>query len=133
MVDFGKDVSCLRVLRTGRLVTGVQLVAEACYRRLTTPRGMLRGGEDEANYGEDLSQLVGSTDAKTAAATLPAKISAELSKDQRVLSVAVDVLTIVDGAETSFEITINVGTAGGPFELQIAVSAVSVELLGITA
>mgnify|MGYP000564826546 CR=1 FL=1 len=39
-----------------------RLVAEAIYRRLTTPPGTLLGGDDEANYGLDLLSLIGSVE-----------------------------------------------------------------------
>ena len=132
MVDFGRDVSCLDSLRTGRFVAGARLVGEACYRRLTTPRGMLRGGEAEQNYGLDLTELCGSTNPKAAAASLPGRIRSELSKDERVESVDVSVLSTTEGPATSFAITIAVQTAAGPFELQMLASAVTVELLGLT-
>jgi hypothetical protein len=58
--NYGRELSCTRTLKTGRYVSGVTVVAEAIYRRLTTPRGMLLGGESEGNYGLDLMSLVGS-------------------------------------------------------------------------
>lgn len=130
--DFGKDTSCTTQLRTGRYVSGPQLVAEACWRRLNTPRGMLRGGEEEANYGFDLAQFVGRTNPKSVAAQLPGRIRSELKKDQRVDSVDVNVVPITDGPETSFTITVVVQTGEGPFTLAILASALTVELLGIT-
>ena len=131
-VDYGRDVSCTTSLKTGRFATGVRLVAEACYRRLTTPRGMLRGGEEEASYGYDLSELIGATNAKTVIASLPGRIRSELLKDQRIELVEVDVLTAKDGPGLTLEITIRCETGAGPFSLQLLASAVTVELLGIT-
>ena len=43
MTDFGFDTSCTTALRTGRFSSGPRLVAEACFRRLSTLRGTLRG------------------------------------------------------------------------------------------
>jgi hypothetical protein len=131
-VDFGRDVSCTDSIKTGRFVTGARLVGEACYRRLTTPRGMLRGGESEQNYGLDLTALVGGTNPKSTAASLPGRIRGELLKDERVESVTVDVLTVTSGALVSFDITISVVTGAGPFTLQLLASAVTVELLGLS-
>ena len=133
MVDFGREISCTTELRSGRFVTGVRLVAEAAYRRLTTPRGMLRGGEDEANYGFDLSAYVGSVSVSAAEASLPARIRAELLKDQRIESVETSIEVVVDGPATSFVTTVRAQTAGGPFTLQLDVSAVTTQLLGITS
>jgi hypothetical protein len=130
--QFGKDVSCTDSLRSGRYATGVRLVAEACYRRLITPRGTLRGGEDEASYGLDLTTLVGKSNPRAVEVSLPGKIRSELTKDERVESVDVEVLTVVDGPSTTFVITISVTTAEGPFTLQVSVDDVTTELLGIT-
>ncbi len=131
--DLGRDIRCTDSLSTGRFATRARLVGEACYRRLTTPRGMLRGGEEEANYGIDLSELVGSVNPASAAATLPGRITSELEKDERVLSVAVDVLVTTEGPETSFSVEVRVVTGDGPFTLKLLASAVTVELLGIEA
>ena len=133
-IDLGRDISATRTFRTGRFSTGPQLVAEACFRRLTTPRGALRGGEDEANYGLDLRELIGVTNLKTTAAALPGRIRAELEKDERIDSVTVDVLTDVDAAGlASFTITVEAITGEGPFVLTLLASAVTVTLLGIDA
>lgn len=128
---FGTDTSCTTSLRTGRLVTGPRLVAEASYRRLTTPRGMLRGGADEANYGLDLADEIGSTNIVATAASLPGRISSELLKDERLDSVEVKVTTTTIGPSTTFYVSIEGQTAEGPFLLTLAVSDVTVSLLGI--
>lgn len=131
MVDFGRDVSCTDSLKTGRFATGVRLVAEAAYRRLITPRGMLRGGEDEANYGFDLTEMCGTTSPESTAVSLPGRIRSELTKDERIATVDVEVLVVRTGPSASFDITISCTTAAGPFKLQLLASAVTVELLGI--
>jgi len=133
MTDYGRDVSCTTSLRSGRTVSGTRLVAEACYRRLTTPRGMLRGGEEEANYGLDLTELVGHSNPARLAASLPSKIRSELTKDERIVDATVTVETVTDGPSTSFIVTIEVETDDAEtFDLVLSVSDVSVELLGIT-
>ncbi len=129
--DLGRDTSCTTSMRTGRFATKAQLVAEAAYRRLTTPRGMLRGGEEEANYGYDLTELCGSSNVKAATSSAPGRIRSELLKDERITSVDVDVLTSKDGPETTFQIAISAKTSEGPFTLKLLASAVTVELLGI--
>lgn len=130
--NFGRDTSCTTSLKTGRFVVGTRLVAEAIYRRLTTPRGMLRGGEEEANYGLDLCGLVGTTDPIATAASLPGRIQAELLKDERIESVSVSVVPLVEGPSVSFTITIAAVTGAGPFTLTLRASSVSVELLGVS-
>lgn len=131
--NFGREISCTDSLRTGRFVSGARIVAEAAYRRLTTPRGMLRGGEDEANYGLDLTELIGSVATKADAAALGGRISSELKKDERILTVTVTVTPIPGPVATQFDIAISADTTDGPFVLQLSVSDVTVELLGITA
>ncbi len=127
------DVSGMYAWVTTRFVTGPMLVAEACYRRLTTPRGMLRGGEDEANYGLDLTELVGGTNPKAVSASLQGRIASELRKDERVESVEVDVFVeTAPNSMVSYTITIDVVTGAGPFTLQILASTVTVALLGIS-
>lgn len=131
--NFGTDTSCVTAIRTGRLASRLQLIAEAAYRRLTTPRGMLYGGEDEANYGLDLVGLIGTVVNKSQAAALPAQIQAELQKDERIQSVTATVSQSAQGAELTWSIQIACVTASGPFSLVLAVSGVTVQLLGITS
>lgn len=133
MTTFGRETSCTNSMRTGRTVTGVRVVAEAVYRRLTTPRGMLRGGEEEASYGLDLTEFVGTMPSKSVEASLPGRIAAELAKDERIEKTDVDVLVTKSGPETTYGITVRCETAEGPFTLQLSASDVTVELIGIAA
>lgn len=133
-VDFGKDISCTKTLRTGRFSTGVRLLGEALFRRLITMPGTLRGGEDEQNYGFGIQQRIGKIASASQLAALPGQISAELDKDPRVLSTEV---TVVDstpgGADRTLLITIDVQSDGGPFELVISASAVTAEIVKVSA
>ena len=132
-VDYGKDTSCTTAIRSGRFATGSRLVAEAAYRRLTTPRGMLRGGEEEADYGLDLTELIGSAATKSDAAALGGRIRSELSKDERIIGVTVDVVATTVGPVTTFLIDVSAQTTSGPFVLNIGINEETVELLGIKA
>lgn len=129
--NFGREMSCTDSVATGRYVSGARVVAEACYRRLITPRGMLRGGEDEDNYGHDLTQYIGAPNPKLVAAKLPGLIAGELRKDPRVDTVEVDIASTTDGPATSLVIVIRAETADGPFTLQVGIDEVTVALLGI--
>lgn len=129
--NFGRDLWCTDELRTGRFVTGKTLVGQALYRRLTTPRGTLRGGEDEANYGLDIVGLVGSVDADNLEVSLPDRIRLELLKDERVESVEATVSRSTVGPSTTFAIEIEVASSSGPFVLVLSVNDVTAELLGI--
>lgn len=131
--NFGTDISCTDSLRTGRYYSGARLVAEAAYRRLTTPRGMLRGGEDEADYGLDLADLIGSASTAADAAALEGRIQTELLKDERIETVNAVVVRTVVGPATSLNITITAQTSSGPFELVLGVSDVTIAILGLAA
>lgn len=131
-VDQGIDTYCLDSLVTGRLATGVQLVAQRCYRRLKTKPGTLVGGEDEANFGLDLAGYVGSTDADTVDATLPAAVQNELLKDPAVDSVDCTASRVVSAGQVSWTLTIAITSTAGNVELIVSVSSVTVQLLGVT-
>lgn len=130
--DFGRETSCTGSIRTGQFVSGARLVAEADYRRLNTPRGMLRGGEEEQDYGLDLNDLIGSASTKADAASLEGRIRNELTKDERHLTVSVGVVVTTEGPATAFDITIDATTKDGPFTLAIRVTEVTTSLIGIT-
>lgn len=131
--NYGRDISCTDSLRTGRYASGPRLVAEAAYRRLTTPRGMLRGGTDEEHYGFDLLQKIGEVgSAAVLAASLPGQIRNELLKDERITSVDVVVTVVKTTPGIELFIAINAETDAGPFGLTLGVSEVSVDMLGLT-
>lgn len=132
MTEFGRDISCATEIRTGRYATGVRLVAEAAFRRLTTPRGLLQGGEDEANYGLDLTTLIGTNASPLEAAALPGRIEAELTKDERIDSVDATVSSFDDGPARTWLVNITCQTSDGAFSLQLGVNEVSAELLKLT-
>lgn len=130
MTDFGTDTYCLDSLRTGRRVSGVRRVAQNAYHRLITPRGTLRGGADEGDFGLDLAGKVGSATTQALQMALPGQISSELRKDPRVESVTVSIVwTKTPAGEVSAELAIEVQTAAGPFELVLGVDAVSAKIL----
>jgi hypothetical protein len=133
MADYGRDLSCTDSLTTGRYVTGVRLIAQALYRRLTTPRGMLRGGEEEAIYGLDLTELLGASlnDSATEVATLAGRIEAECLKDDRVEDVSVTVSATRIGPAFSYVVILSVVSSAGPFDLTLGVKDVTVSLLGL--
>lgn len=132
MVDFGTDTSCTDSIRTGRFSSGLRLVAEAIYRRFITPRGTLVGGEDEANYGLDLADEIGSAVSPALVAALGGKIENEALKDQRVDTAVATVTSTQNGPSVSWEIAIACTTGAGPFSLVIGVEGVTVSLLGIS-
>jgi hypothetical protein len=89
---YGVDIWCVDSLVTGRLASGVALVAQALYGRAVTPRGTLQGYDDdndaeESTYGFVVSDYVGAVGTATAIAALPGLLDGEFSKDDRVLTV----------------------------------------------
>lgn len=132
MTDFGRDTWCRDSLRSGRYATGVELVAQNAYHRLITPRGQLRGGEDEEDYGLDLVGMLGSVANPADAAALPGQIRAELLKDERILDVAATVTSSVGGPATEWIVEVTADTDEGPFDLVISVDGLTVELLKVT-
>ncbi len=133
---YGTEIYCTSRLRTGKYVTGRVALAHAIYRRLTTPRGTLRGGDEEQTYGLDLPGMVGNVAAALLVRALPGMIAAELGKDDRISSVLPVVTASTDAAgAVSLEIAIRVVPVDEDeeFSLTLAVSTVSVELLGIAA
>jgi hypothetical protein len=130
MTDFGRDVMCSDVLRTGRYATGLPLVAQNAYHRLSTARGTLRGGDEEADYGIDLVDLLGSNVTKEAIAGM---VSAELRKDERILAATATITEMIANTRKSWIVDIDITTGAGPFSLRLSVDEVTVELLGVAA
>jgi hypothetical protein len=132
LVSDGLDTYCLDALIPGRLVGGLQLLAQRCYRRLITPPGSLRGGEEEADFGMDLASYVGSTDDDAIDSALPVRVENELLKDPAVSSVDCVAVRNEAAGQVSWTLTIDVESTSGDVQLIVGVSAVSVELLGVS-
>jgi len=131
--DFGRDLSCTTTLRTARYASGARAVAEACYRRITTRRGLLLGNEEEANYGIDVRDGIGASNGATFAAGLPSKVEAELDKDDRILSTRATATVRQEGPLVSVLLRVSCETSEGPFTLTLSVSEAGVAILGIEA
>ncbi len=131
LLSTGRDTYCLTSLQPGRMAKGVTLLAHRLFRRLITPRGALRGGEDEANYGLDLAGKCGSTENSILDSMLPVMIQNELLKDPAVDSVKVTATRETVAGLTAWAINIEVQSDEGPFDLLVSASSVTVELLGI--
>jgi len=112
------------------------VVLQSLYRRLITPRGMLRGGPDEQSFGIDLEGMIGSMTTSDAVAQLPGVISAEFSKDERVSGTVVTIVPeVAANKSVQLKVTIDVELhdEDGTFQLVVAASAVTTELVGIAA
>lgn len=127
-VGWGSDTWCRDTLRPGHIVSGSELLAQACYRRLITPRGTLA---TDSNYGLDVAGYLGSL-GDAASAALPALIEAELLKDDRVASVRVTESRARGGDATealTLDIRVQSIDPSLAFTLTIAVTDVTVEWL----
>jgi hypothetical protein len=131
--NFGVDSSCTTGIRSGVLVSGITLVAQMCFRRLSTPRGQLYGGEDEANFGLDLVGILGHAATDDEAASVPGQVQAELLKDARVAAVTCTTSSVKTGPAAAWTVNVAVESSEGAFSLVLSVDAVSVQLLGIAA
>lgn len=90
-MSYGRALSGQTSVNLSRYVTGKKLVIDAIYRRLTTPRGTLRGSEEAEQYGFDVTGLVGTSESDPRFLTAPEFIRNELLKDDRVADVDVSV------------------------------------------
>lgn len=131
MTDFGLDTSCTTSMHTAVYATGVRLVAEAAFRRLITRKGELLGDEEEREYGFHVGDYLGSCTSPSQLAAAPGLIRAELLKDERITSADVFVTETGTASERAWEIAIDGYTGAGPFELVLAVSAVTIDILRI--
>jgi len=128
---FGRDTLCLDTLKTGRYATGKRVVAQRCYHRLITPRGMLRGGADEQNFGIDLPGMCGGAVTTELEAAIGPRVKNELLKDPQVETVSVSVEKSGTVLDRTWTITVSATTAAGPFELVLEVDSVTVKLLRV--
>jgi hypothetical protein len=131
LLTVGRDTYCLDTYEAGRTARGVRLVAQRCYHRLITPLGDLLGGDDEKNFGLDLSGFIGANDAREVDAMLPVKVRNELLKDPTVEAVTVTAERTENVGRITWTLTIKVVSGEGPFDLIVGVSDVTVELLGV--
>jgi hypothetical protein len=132
-VSYGVEAWCTDRLVTGRLARGRQVVAQAIYRRLTTPRGTLRGGEEEAAYGIDLPGYVGAVGTSVALRALPSVVRSELLKDARIVDCVVT--PTIDSQPSgivniTLQIDVTLSDEGEGFALTLGVSETSVTILG---
>lgn len=121
MTDFGTDVSCFDDLDLLREVSGLDLVREDVLWRLQTPRASGILAADAPNYGLDLLSLIGSSTVDNDAAALAGMIRNELTKDERISDVRVDVHRYTEGPSTRCEVLILCYTDEGPFDLVLGV------------
>lgn len=116
-IDLGTDLWCTDDLtETMKEVSGLLCVAQAVFRRLTTPRGALL---DEPDYGLDVRRFLHRALTRAERESIPGQIRQEILKDPRIATVDVEILTLT---ADEFTLDIRCTTAAGPFELVTSVS-----------
>jgi len=119
---YGADVSCSRDLEEAMPeVSGQTVLAQALVRRLDCPRG---GLPDDGDYGIDLRGFLNRGLTTDEVRGLAGAIRSELSKDDRVDTVAVTVAPTTTGQSirVSIQVVPRDATLGGPFTLILAVT-----------
>lgn len=126
MTDYGRDWSCaVDLLPTFAEVTGAELMAQVCMRRIYTPTGALFSAPlaDTIDVRTYLSTEVDQAKINLIRGACTGAIMA----DPRVLSVTVT--PTWSPATRTLTLAIAGTGAEGPFALTLAVSSVTVELL----
>jgi hypothetical protein len=134
-VSFGVEIYCYDQIFTGRLVSGFEALAQAVYRRLTTPRGTVDDGEEGSVYGLDLLDFTGTVGTDAAVDALPDLVIAEVLKDDRVerCEVSATIERATDGlVSVLLDVDVFPADEAQAFTLSLSVSDVSVALLGVT-
>lgn len=126
--DFGVDLDWRDDLNpTGRLVSGVELLGQAAFHRLRTPRGACLDAPDD---GLDLSEYLSNGMTPTEIAAIPGEIRSELLKDERFLEADI---TFTQDSPDSFRFKIVITPSAGPvFELVLAVADAAVKLISLS-
>lgn len=125
---FGVDLDWRDDLNpTGRLVSGVELLRQAAFHRLNTPRGACLDAPDD---GLDLSEYLSNGMTPAEIAAIPGEIRSELLKDERFLEAEIT-FTQIEPDSFRFKIVIT-PSAGPEFELVLAVADAAVKLISLS-
>lgn len=122
----GVDISCYPDLDAGfSLVSGRTALGQALARRLETPRGGLFYDRD---YGTDVREMVNDAATSAFAQQRQQQIEAEALKEERV-GTATATVTYSPATSTA-TVKLAVDTAAGPYTFILAVTQISIALLG---
>jgi hypothetical protein len=127
--DFGTDVECVSDLDpTFQIVTGRRAVVQRVLRRWQLPRGFC---DDDPNAGTDVRLYLNRPWTRKAAFDLKQALEREALKDAEVYSCAVS-LTLTTGLRPSITVEADITTTEGEtFTAVVAITSVTLELLGI--
>lgn len=126
--DYGRDLYCTTDLDASLTeVSGAQMMAQVCLRRLYTPRGSLLSSpsENTIDVRGYLSETVDLT--RQDLVGIKAACTAALLADPRIESVTVT--PRFDSVTRVLTLGIDANGALGPFSLTLAVTSLTVELL----
>ena len=124
-VDFGTDLSCTDDLdETMKEISGQDVLAQAIYRRLTTPRGQLI---DDPDYGIDVRSFLSRGVDAGKLREIEGTIRQEVLKDERVANVTAK--ATIDYKTYSITVSLIVTTGDGPFRLVFSITADTIEFL----
>jgi hypothetical protein len=117
-LTYGTDLKCVEDFDPGMIeASGNLVLANACARRLITPRGTYVG---DANYGYDIKQFLGDDLSPQQVGKIQSNIAAELQKDQRVQSVSA--IAVLATSTSILTVTAVIEGALGPFSLVLSVT-----------
>lgn len=126
MPDYGQDISCTTDLDpTFRLVDGETMMAQVCVRRLYCGRGQLLSDPNDETI--DAREFVSNGMKQGELTRVKALCESALLADPRVFSVRVK--PSYDAGARRITLPIQGTGSEGPFQLTLAVSDVTVELL----
>lgn len=126
--DFGTDLSATDDVTDDMAeVSGLTVVAQAIYRRLSTPRATLWR---DPNYGLDLREYLSKAQTPAQIAAIPGQVRLEIQKDERVSSA---VVTVREISLLSLVIDISVTTGQGPFKMTLTATQAAVALSSFAA
>lgn len=123
-------------LKTGRLARGPMVVVQALFRRLITPRGVLRERGNALVYGLDVSGYIGSVGYPMALLLLRSRVRTELSRDERVAAIDCKVSQSQDSAGKIYlvlDVWGELKREGGTFTFTAHANDVTTELITANA
>jgi len=122
MPDYGNDISCtFDIDPMMRVVTGVEMMAQVCVRRLICRKGSLLS---DPLYGIDVRDFLGSRTDSASIARIQSLCVGELRCDECIFSAKVTA-TFVNNSKT-LNLKIEAVGSPGPFALTISASSGSV-------
>lgn len=126
--DYGIDFLCLTDLSADlRLVSGVDLLRQAAYHRITN-----RVLVDDDNFGLDITEEVGRAADASYLPTIALKVSAAIQKDERIATAETSASGVTNPRTGDLDVTLRINctaTTGETFVLVVSVQDGTVSIL----